>query len=74
MHQNNCDNLFETYAIRQGMEIKWRVVLPIALIIGVIFIYFVRVKPIEGFGTSKDYSNGKYFDEQEENVSYNCNA
>ena len=55
------------------MDIKWRVVLPIALIIGVIFIYFVRVKPIEGFGTSKDYSNGKHIDEQEGNVSYNRN-
>ena len=55
------------------MEINWKVVAPIALVIGVIVLYFVRVKPLEGFG-SKVYSNGKYFDEQEENVSYNCNA
>lgn len=30
------------------MEINWKVVLPIALIAGVIVLYFVRVKPIEG--------------------------
>ena len=30
------------------MEINWKVVAPIALVVGVIALYFVRVKPIEG--------------------------
>ena len=30
------------------MEINWKVVAPIALVVGVIVLYFVRVKPIEG--------------------------
>ena len=30
------------------MEINWKVIAPFALIVGVIVLYFVRVKPIEG--------------------------
>jgi hypothetical protein len=30
------------------MEINWKVVAPIAFIVGVIVLYFIRVKPIEG--------------------------
>ena len=56
------------------MEINWKVVLLIALIVGIIFVYFLRIKPIEGFRTSEFYSNGKHDDEQEGNVSYNCNV
>ena len=70
----NSDKQFKVYIIRVVMEINWKVVLPIALVIGVIFVYFMRVKPLEGFGTSKDYSNGKHIDEQEGSVSYNCNV
>lgn len=30
------------------MEINWKIVAPIALFVGIIVMYFVRVKPIEG--------------------------
>lgn len=40
------------------MEINWKVVLPIALVVGVIFAYFVRVKPIEGLeNADKEFSS-----------------
>ena len=44
----NSDKLFAVYIIRVVMEINWKVVAPIALVVGVIFVYFMRVKPIEG--------------------------
>ena len=30
------------------MKIDWKVVVPLAVIAGVLFLFFVRVKPIEG--------------------------
>ena len=40
------------------MEINWKVVAPIALVAGVIALYFVRVKPIEGLeNADKEFSS-----------------
>lgn len=32
----------------QNIKVNWKVVMPIALLVGVLLLYFVRVKPIEG--------------------------
>lgn len=40
------------------MEINWKVVAPIALVVGVIVLYFIRVKPIEGLeNADKEFSS-----------------
>lgn len=40
------------------MEINWKVVAPIALVVGVIVLYFVRVKPLEGLeNADKEFSS-----------------
>ena len=75
------DKLFTVYIIRVVMEINWKVVAPIALVVVVIVLYFVRVKPIEGLeNADKEFaskvkeklaemeSTQKFFNENRERV------